>query len=229
MQPQACFNHSLLHPTATKKDIAQLCFTAKQHHLHSVCVNSCNVLVAKRNLAKSEVKICAAIAFPFGASSTESKVIEAKKAIEDGADEIDMVMNIGMFKSENYVGVYKDIREVKLAIQNTPLKVTIEISELSKNEILKICQICIDTKVEYIKTSTGFSKSGATLIAVKIIKKIVKGQLKIEASGGIIDYATALKYVIAGANRISTTQASAVFGKKTEEKIIEKTTKTIRV
>lgn len=227
MQPQACFNHSLLNPTATKKDIAQLCYTAKQHHLHSVCVNSCNVSVAKRNLEKSDVKICAAIAFPFGASSTEAKVIEAKKAIEDGANEIDMVMNIGMFKSENFVGVYKDIREVKLAIGITPLKVIIEISELSKNEILKICQICIDAQVDYIKTSTGFSKSGATLIAVKIIKKIVKGQLKIEASGGIIDYATALKYIIAGANRISTTQASAVFGTDTQENTpseIKKTT-----
>ncbi len=133
--------------------------------------------------------------------------MEAKKAIEDGADEIEMVINLGMLKSRNYVGVYKDIRDVKLAIDKKPLKVIIEISELSKNEILRICQICIDARADFIKTSTGFSKSGATLTAVKMIKKTVKGQLKIEASGNIGSIDTVLKHIGSGADRIGTSHS----------------------
>ena len=110
----------------------------------------------------------------------------------------------GMLKSENYVAVYKDICDVKLAIGKTPLKVILEISELSKNEILKACQICLDAKATFIKTSTGFSKGGATLTAVKMIKKTIKNRAKIKASGGIKDTETALKYIDAGADRIGT-------------------------
>jgi len=136
--------------------------------------------------------------------STEAKVFEAKKAVEDGADEIDMVMNIGFLKSKNHVLVFKDIRDVKIAIGRTPLKVIIEISELNKNEVIKICDICKDAKADFIKTSTGYSKAGATLTAVKIIKKTVRDDVKIKASGGIKDYDTAIKYIEAGADRIGT-------------------------
>lgn len=208
MQLQAYFNHSQLKPIATKKDIVQLCKEAKQYKLYSVCVNSCNVLSAKSYLNKSDVKVCSTVGFPFGSSSTRAKVMEAKKAIEDGADEIEMVINLGMLKSRNYVGVYKDIRDVKLAIDKKPLKVIIEISELSKNEILRVCQICIDARADFIKTSTGFSKSGATLTAVKMIKKTVKGQLKIEASGNIGSIDTVLKHIGSGADRIGTSHSA---------------------
>ena len=220
MQLQAYFNHSLLKPTATKKEILQLCNEAKQHNLYSVCVNSCNVFTAKNNVIKSDVKVCATIGFPFGATSPRAKVMEAKKAIEDGADEIDMVINLGMFKGMNYVGVYKDIRDVKLAIGKKPLKVIIEISELSKNEILRICQICIDAKADYIKTSTGFSKSGATFIAVKMIKKTLKGLAKIEASGDIKDIETALKYIDVGADRIGTTYSAKIMEEIINQQIV---------
>ena len=220
MQLQAYFNHSLLKPTATKKEILQLCNEAKQHNLYSVCVNSCNVFTAKNNVIKSDVKVCATIGFPFGATSPRAKVMEAKKAIEDGADEIDMVINLGMFKGMNYVGVYKDIRDVKLAIGKKPLKVIIEISELSKNEILRICQICIDAKADFIKTSTGFSKSGATFIAVKMIKKTLKGLAKIEASGDIKDIETALKYIDVGADRIGTTHSAKIMEEIINQQIV---------
>ena len=220
MQLQAYFNHSLLKPTATKKEIIQLCNEAKQHNLYSVCVNSCNVFTAKNNVIKSDVKVCATIGFPFGATSPRAKVMEAKKAIEDGADEIDMVINLGMLKGMNYVGVYKDIRDVKLAIGKKPLKVIIEISELSKNEILRICQICIDAKADYIKTSTGFSKSGATFIAVKMIKKNLKGLAKIEASGDIKDIETALKYIDVGADRIGTTHSAKIMEEIINQQIV---------
>jgi len=220
MQLQSYFNHSLLKPTATKKEIILLCNEAKQHNFYAVCVNSCNVFTAKNNVIKSDVKVCATIGFPFGATSPRAKVMEAKKAIEDGADEIDMVINLGMFKSRNYVGVYKDIRDVKLAIGDKPLKVIIEISELSKNEILRICQISMDAKADFIKTSTGFSKSGATFTAVKMIKKTLKGQAKIEASSDIKDIDTALKYIDVGADRIGTSHSAKIMEEIIHQQII---------
>ncbi|WP_111307013.1 deoxyribose-phosphate aldolase [Confluentibacter sediminis] len=197
-------DHTLLKPTATERDIINLCEEAIEHNFYAVCVNSGYVALVKQLLQGSGIKIVSVIGFPFGGMSTEAKVFEAQKAIEDGADEIDMVINLGFLKSKNYVLVFKDIRDVKLAIGRTPLKVIIEISELNKNEVIKICDICMDAKVDFIKTSTGYSKAGATLTAVKIIKKSVRDDIKIKASGGIRDYDTAIKYIEAGADRIGT-------------------------
>lgn len=197
-------DHTLLKPTATERDIFTLCEEAKMHRFYTVCVNSCYIPLAKDLLQRSNVKLCTVIGFPHGNSSTEVKVFEAKNAVKYGADEIDMVMNIGLLKSKNYMAVLKDIAEVKSAIGRTPLKVIIEISELSKNEIVRACEICIDAKADFVKTSTGFSSSGATLTAVKIMKKTVRNNLKIKASGGIRDYETAIKYIEAGVDRIGT-------------------------
>lgn len=197
-------DHTNLKPSATERDIIKLCEEAKQHGLYTVCVASGFVHLAKQVLHKSSVKICTVVGFPLGNSSTKSKVAEAVQAIEDGAEEIDMVINISRLKSKNYLYVFKDIVDVKKAIGNKTLKVIIEISELSKNEIIKACEICIDAKANFVKTSTGFSKSGATLAAVKIMKKTVKDNIKIKASGGISDYDTAMKYIEAGVSRIGT-------------------------
>lgn len=197
-------DHTLLKSDTTERDIIDLCNEAKEHQFYSVCINSSYVALAKQLLERSSVKICSVIGFPLGAMSTEAKVFEAKDAIEKGADEIDMVINIGYLKSKNYVAVFKDISDVKIAIGKTPLKVIIEISELSKNEIIKASEICLDAKVDFIKTSSGFTKSGATLTAVKIIKKTVRDNAKIKASGGIRDYETAKKYINVGADRIGT-------------------------
>ncbi|WP_100614737.1 deoxyribose-phosphate aldolase [Confluentibacter citreus] len=196
--------HTLLKSTATEREIINLCQEAIENNFYAVCVNSCYVALAKQLLHDTNVKVCSVIGFPLGGMSTDAKVFEAKKAVEDGADEIDMVINLGFLKSKNYVLVFKDIRDVKLAIGRTPLKVIIEISELNKNEVIKACEICMDAKAEFIKTSTGYSKSGATLTAVKIIKKTVRDNAKIKASGGIKDYDTAVKYIEAGADRIGT-------------------------
>ncbi|MCL8007431.1 deoxyribose-phosphate aldolase [Gelidibacter japonicus] len=206
---------TLLKPSTTERQIIDLCNDAKKYEFYAVCVNSCYVALAKQLLSKSTVKIVSVVGFPLGAMSTEAKVFEAKTAVNDGADEIDMVINIGLLRSKNYVAVFKDISDVKAAIGKTPLKVILEISELSKNEIVKICEICLDAKVDFIKTSTGFSKSGATLTAVKIIKKIVKDRAKIKASGGIRDRETALKYIDAGADRIGTSSGVAMMTNKT--------------
>lgn len=203
-------DHTLLKPSATQKDIKALCSEAKKHRFYSVCVNGSFVPYAKQLVSKSNVKVCTVVGFPLGACTTETKVFEAKQAIEQGADEIDMVMNIGMLKSENYVSVYKDIRDVKLAIGKIPLKVIIEICELSKNEVVKATQICLDAKADFVKTSTGFGKGGATLTAVKMIKKTVRNQAKIKASGGIKNLEIASKYIDLGADRIGTSSGVSI-------------------
>ncbi|WP_242157595.1 deoxyribose-phosphate aldolase [Aestuariivivens sediminis] len=195
-------DYSLLKSTTTEREIIDFCHDAKDKRLNSICVNSSYVALAKQLLNNTQVKICTVVGFPLGAMSTEAKVYEAKKAIKDGADEIDMVLNLGFLKSKNYVSVLKDITDVKLAIGDVPLKVVLEISELSKNEIIKACEICLDTKVDYIKTSSGFTKSGATLTGIKMIKKTIKNKIKIIASGGINDMETAIKYLETGAHRV---------------------------
>ncbi len=200
-------DYTLLKASTTEREIIDLCNEAKKNDFYSVCINSCYVALAKQVLLESSVKVSTVVGFPLGSMSTESKVFEAEKAIEDGADEIDMVINLGYLKSRNHVSVLKDISDVKLAIGKTPLKVIIEISELNKNEIIKASEICLDAKADFIKTSTGFSKSGATLTAVKIIKKTVRNRAKIKASGGITDFETTLKYIDAGADRIGTSTA----------------------
>lgn len=210
MELNKYIDHTLLKPTATERDIIDLCNEAKKHKFFSVCINSSFIPLAKQLLKGSSVKICTVVGFPLGATATETKVFEAKQAIEAGAHEIDMVINIGFLKSKNYVEVFKDISDVKLAIGKTPLKVIIEISELSKNDIVKACEICLDAKADFVKTSTGFSKSGATLTAVKIMKKTIKNRAKIKASGGIGDSETAKKYIDIGVERIGTSKGVVI-------------------
>ncbi len=130
--------HTLLKSSATERQIIDLCNEAKKYEFYAVCVNSSYVALAKQLLSKTNVKIVSVVGFPLGAMATEAKVFEAKNAIDNGADEIDMVINIGFLRSNNYVAVFKDISDVKTAIGKIPLKVILEISELSKNEIVKI-------------------------------------------------------------------------------------------
>jgi deoxyribose-phosphate aldolase len=197
--------YTLLNATTTERDVIDLCYEAKENNFYSVCINTAYVAFAKQLLDKTNVKVSTVVGFPLGAMSTASKVYEAKKAIEDGADEIEMVMNLGFLKSRNHVMVFQDICAVKDAIRNTPLKVILEISELNKNEIIKACEICMDAKADYIKTSSGFSKSGATLAATRMIKKTIKNAVKIEASGDIEDFETGVKYIEAGVHRLGIT------------------------
>jgi deoxyribose-phosphate aldolase len=215
MELNKYIDHTLLSASATEADIFQLCEEALKYNFYSVCVNSGYVPIAKQALGRSEVKICTVVGFPLGAMSTEAKIFEAKKAIEQGASEIDMVMNIGRLKSNNHVAVQKDISDIKKAIGLIPLKVILEISELSKNEIVKACEICMDAHADFVKTSTGFSKSGATLTAVKIMKKTVRNELKIKASGGIRDKETALKYIEVGVDRIGASAGVAMMNNET--------------
>lgn len=206
MDINAFIDYTILNSTATERDIVNLCHKALNNNYYAVCINSCYVPLAKQLLNKTPVKICSVVGFPLGAMSTKAKAFEAQKAVENGADEIEMVINLGLLKSKNYIGLLKDIYDVKMAINHKPLKVIIEISELSKNEIIKACEICLDANANYIKTSTGFVQGGATFTAIKIIKKTVKDDIKIVASGGINDFETAAKYIQLGVHRIGATQ-----------------------
>lgn len=197
-------DHTLLKATATEQDIIQLCKEAVEYKFYTVCVNSCYVALANKELEKSEVKVCSVVGFPLGAMSTQAKVMEANKAVVDGADEIDMVINIGLLKSREFDAVWKEIEGVKKVIGNRVLKVILETCYLDKAEIIKASELALLSGADFIKTSTGFGPGGATFEDVQLIKSVVKDQAKVKASGGIKDRVTALEYIALGADRIGT-------------------------
>ena len=208
-------DHTLLKPTASQLDIKQLCKEAKQYNFFSVCINSCFVEFAKTQLQDSDVKVCTVVGFPLGAMESNAKAFEAQTAIENGADEIDMVINIGYLKSKLYKSVFNDIEKVKKATGNKVLKVILETCDLTKEEIIKACELCVDAKADFVKTSTGFSKSGASLDDVKIMKETVKGNAKIKASGGIRNYETAKQFVDLGVQRLGVSAGIAIMNGET--------------
>ena len=204
MELSQYIDHTLLKATATPNDIKKLCKEAKKHNFYAVCVNSCYVSLAADELKNSNVKVAAVVGFPLGASSLQTKVCEAEQCIKDGANEIDMVLNIGFLKSELQKQLQDEIAAVKNSIGSRILKVILETCYLSDDEIIKACQISKQTGADYVKTSTGFGTGGATEHAVKIMVGEVGDTLKIKASGGIKDAATAKKYIAMGVSRIGT-------------------------
>lgn len=204
-------DHTILKATATKADIVKLCQEAITHNFFSVCVNSCFVSLAKAELKNSDVKVCSVIGFPLGAMSTKAKVEETKQALHDGADEIDMVLNIGLLKSHDFDAAFKDIEAVKKVMPNNTLKVILETCYLDNQEINEASKLAIKAKAEFIKTSTGFGTSGATIEAITIMKEAINnGNTKIKASGGIRDTDTALQYINLGVDRIGTSNGIAI-------------------
>ena len=196
-------DHTNLSPTATQEDIERLCQEAKEHSFHSVCVNPCWVSLAKKCLLGSKVLVACVIGFPLGASSTEIKVEEAKLATSDGADELDMVMNEGWFKMKEYSLVADEINRI-CEISKLPVKVIVETSKLTEEEIIEACNVVNSTKAQFIKTSTGFIGEGAKLEDVVLMKKYISSNKEVKASGGIRDKETALKFIEAGATRLGT-------------------------
>jgi len=197
-------DHTLLKAAAIPSEIKKLCSEAKEFNFYAVCVNGCYVGLAKEELVNSEVKVAAVIGFPLGAMATEAKVAETKFCIDDGADEIDMVINVGMLQSENYDYVEKEISAVKKATGNKVLKVIIETCYLSEEEKKTACRLAMNAGADFVKTSTGFGTGGATLDDVKLMKSIVGDTMKIKASGGIRDKETAEEYIAIGISRIGT-------------------------
>lgn len=199
--------HTLLKQDATKDGLEKLFEEAIQNNFLGVCVNPCFVKDAKKFLKNSNVKIVTVIGFPLGANTPEVKAFEAKKAIEDGADEIDMVINVSKLKDKDYNYVKNDIESVRHACPDNILKVILETDLLTKEEIKKACEICIDAKADLVKTSTGFVKNGvgAKVEDVELMYQTVSPfGLKVKASGGIRDSEKALALIKAGATRLGT-------------------------
>lgn len=193
-------DHTLLKPTATEEDIIKLCNEAKEFDFYSVCVNPFFVKLASEQLKGTDVKVACVIGFPLGANSTEIKKQEALEAVKNGATELDMVINQGLFKMGKYNEVLADINAVCEA--GVLVKVIIETSQLNEEEIIKLCGIVNNSNAEYIKTSTGFVGEGARLEDVKLMKEHIIPSKKVKASGGIRDKETFQKMIEAGADRI---------------------------
>ena len=199
--------HTLLKQDAKLEDFLKLFEEAKEHNFLGVCINPLYVKLAKENLKDSGVKVVTVVGFPLGANKTEVKAFETTKAIEDGADEIDMVINVSKLKDKDYDFIINDIKTVKSACKDKPLKVILETDLLTKDEIKKACELCIKAKADFVKTSTGFVKNGLGAQAedVKLMYETVSPYgLKVKASGGIRDKETAIKMIEAGAERLGT-------------------------
>lgn len=205
--------HTLLKQDATQEDLVKLFDEAKQNNFKGVCVNPVNVGMAKRYLLDTKVKVVTVVGFPLGASVSEVKAFEAKKAIKDGADEVDMVINVSAIKDKDYELVKNDIIAVKEACGNNVLKVILETDLLTQDEIIKACELCVEAKADFVKTSTGFVKNGvgAKVEDVKIMVSIVKPHgLGVKASAGIRDKQKAIDMVEAGADRLGTSSGVAI-------------------
>lgn len=205
--------HTLLKQDATKEDFLKLFDEAKKYNFLGVCVNPAYVKLAKENLKDSNVKVVTVVGFPLGASVSKVTAYEAKTAIEDGADEIDMVMNVSAMKNKDYDYIVNDIKTVKEACGSTKLKVILETDLLTKEEIAKACELCVEAKADLVKTSTGFVKGGVGAKAedVKIMHDIVAPHgMEVKASGGVRSKEDALKVIEAGASRLGTSSGVAI-------------------
>lgn len=203
-------DHTVLKATATDKDIEQLCAEAKTHEFFSVCVNSSWVPLAKKLLAGSAVKVCSVIGFPLGAMSCAAKVFEAKTAVEQGADEIDMVINVGLLKAGQADAVRDEIKAIKDAVGSRVLKVIIETCYLSDEEKVLACKQAVAAGADFVKTSTGFGTGGATFEDVQLMLDTVAGKARVKASGGVRDAGTAAKYVAMGVMRLGTSNGITI-------------------
>ncbi len=195
-------DHTLLKPDCLDKDIEKLCLEAKEYDFASVCVNSSYVKKCVELLKGTTVKVCTVVGFPLGACSTEAKLAETKKALEDGASEIDMVINISRLKCHDDKYVENEISVLKKACGNNVLKVIIETCLLTDEEKIRACLDAVNAHADFVKTSTGFSTGGATVEDVKLMKQTVQDKALVKASGGIKDKDTFLKMIEAGASRI---------------------------
>lgn len=197
-------DHTILKADAKEEDIKKLCAEAVENNFMSVCVNPTHVELSEKLLRGSDVKVCTVVGFPLGASTTDVKLYETKDALRNGADEIDMVINVGWMKDKRYNDVENEIRILKNAVGIKVLKVIIETALLTDEEIEKVSELCVNAKADFVKTSTGFSTSGAKVEDVERIKKVVQDKALIKASGGIKSLEDAKAMVAAGASRLGT-------------------------
>ena len=197
-------DHTLLEPSAAYEKIEKLCKEALTYGFFSVCVNPFHAARAAKLLNGSDVKVCCVVGFPFGATTPEVKAFETRNAIENGAQEIDMVINIGALRSKDYELVKKDIQAVVEAARGATVKVIIEAGFLTDEEKVKACELAKEAGAHFVKTSTGFGPMGALPSDVKLMRKIVGDEMGVKAAGGIRDFRDALRLIEAGANRLGT-------------------------
>ena len=210
-------DHTNLKAFATLKDIKKLCDEAKKYHFQTVCVNPCYVKSAKDYLKGSNTLVCTVIGFPLGANTIQTKEYEAIEAINDGADEIEMVINIGALKNKDYDYIKQEISDIRDACDGKTLKVIIETCYLDDEEIAKMTEICNETFVNFIKTSTCFGTRGASFHDIEIINEHKNDLLEVKASGGIKTLEDALKYIDLGVTRIGTSNGVEIMNSKEEK------------
>lgn len=206
-------DHTVLKADTPLETVKRICDEAMEYGFASVCINPCHVAYCADYLKDSDVNVCTVIGFPLGANTSAVKAFETKDAIANGADEIDMVMNIGALKDKNYDLVRDDVKAVVEATNGTLVKVILETCLLTEDEIKKACELCVEAKADYVKTSTGFSTRGATIEDVRIMKEAVHGKAKVKAAGGVRTPEDMVKIVAAGADRIGTSAGCSLVKK----------------
>ena len=205
-------DHTCLKADATSNDISTLCQEAQEYQFKAICINPSFVSMAKDLLDGSEVKLCTVVGFPLGANKSELKAAEAQMAIEDGADEIDMVINVGALKEKDYDLVFRDIQLVTETCHTHGkiIKVIIETCLLTDEEKIKVCKLATDAGADFVKTSTGFGSAGATVHDIELMKKSIAEDMQVKASGGVRTREFALELIKAGASRIGATSSIAI-------------------
>jgi len=209
-QLAAYIDHTLLKADATAKDIEKLCAEARENHFYSVCVNGSWVGQARHFLEGIGVKVASVVGFPLGAMSSDAKRFEAEAAIDDGAHEIDVVLNLGRLKAGDDKYVLRELRDVVEAADEWPVKVILETCLLTREEKIRACQLVVESGARFVKTSTGFSTGGTTVEDVKLMRETVGPKFGVKASGGIRDTKTALAMIEAGATRLGTSASVAI-------------------
>lgn len=204
------FDHTILKADATREMVEKVCREARENHFMSVCVNSYYTGFVADELQGSGVKVCTVVGFPLGQMSTKAKAAETRIAVEDGADEIDMVINVGALKDKDDAVVFEDIKAVREACEGKVLKVIIETCLLNEEEKVRACRLAMEAKADFVKTSTGFSTGGATKEDVALMRRTVGDAMGVKASGGIRDKAKAMEMIEAGANRLGTSATIAI-------------------
>lgn len=211
MQDLASFiDHTLLKPEATANDIERLCAEARRHRFHSVCVNSSRVVQAHALLLDSDVVVASVVGFPLGGMDGDAKRYETELAVDLGADEIDVVLNIGRLKDGDDKHVLRELRDIVEAASDRIVKVILETCLLTREEIIRACHLAVDSGAKFVKTSTGFSKAGATIEDVKLMREAVGKDFGVKAAGGIRNRASAEAMIAAGATRLGTSAGVAI-------------------
>lgn len=202
--------HTLLKPDATRVAIEKLCAEAREHRFHCVCVNGSRVIEAGALLEGSGVKVATVVGFPLGAMDSDAKRYETEAAIDNGAHEIDVVLNLGRLKDGDHAYLLRELRDVAEAADERPVKVILETCYLTQEEKIAACQIVVDSGAQFVKTSTGYGSGNATIADVKLMRQTVGEKFGVKAAGGIRDAQTALAMIEAGANRLGTSSGVAI-------------------